>query len=250
MKTSAEKPVLFRSSHLYFQIGLIISLFLTYFFIELEVPLNQEGVVKEKIRELPQEVYHMNLMIVKEASPENTPEKKKSSTRLIPIKDDQPEPLNTQELENSESHDSDDSEPELVLTQSQGSENPLPIETRTFNTWELDENPNFSSCAGLKGEAAKKCFKEELQKFLKRNMKYPEKAIANENQGTVMVTFVIDKYGKVSAIRPIHKKGNISKELEQEAVRLVGLLPKMSPGKHGVKPVDVSFTLPISFKIL
>lgn len=250
MKTSAQKPELFRSSHLYFQIGLVISLFLTYYFIELEVPQNQEGVVKDEIRELPREVYHKKLVVIKEVTPEKEQIKKKSSTNFSQVKDDTPEKEPEKEPETNDTPESDTPEPQTATTPTQGPANPLPIENRTFNTWELDENPSFAACVGLKGEAAKKCFNEELQKFLKRNMKYPERAIANGNEGTVMVTFVIDKQGRVSAIHPTHKKGKISKELEQEAVRLVGLLPKLSPGKQGAKPVDVSFTLPISFKIL
>lgn len=62
----------------------------------------------------------------------------------------------------------------------------------------------------------------------------------------IYVSFKIDKEGNVTDAnaRASHK------ELEAEGVRVVNLIPKMaSPGMQRGKPVIVSFTLPIQFKI-
>ena len=40
-----------------------------------------------------------------------------------------------------------------------------------------------------------------------------------------------------------------NKELEKEARRVVGLIPKMKPGKQRGKPVRVQFNLPIRFTL-
>lgn len=248
MKSSEKHQSVVKTKNLYFQIGLVISLFLTYYFIELEIPQNQEGVVKDEIRELPNEVFHQKIVIIKDPIAETKPEKKQpKESHNIEIVKKEPEP-DTKEPE-ATPLDTDTKQPEPLPEPQLTTEVPTPDIPRTYNTWELDENPSFPACAGLKGDAAKKCFNEQLQKFLKQNMKYPERAIASGNEGTVLVNFVIDKNGKVTTVVPLNRNGKVSKELEQEAARLIGILPKMIPGKHGSKPVDVRFSIPISFKI-
>lgn len=248
MKSSEKHQSVVKTKSLYFQIGLVISLFLTYYFIELEIPQNHEGVVKDEIRELPNEIFHQKLVIIKDPIAETKPEKQQpKESQKIKIIEREPEP-ERKEPDTTPIHTDTTFPqplPEIQLT----SEVPTPDIPRTYNTWELDENPSFPACAGLKGDAAKKCFNEQLQKFLKRNMRYPERAMASGNEGTILVNFVIDKSGKVTTVIPLNRNGKVSKELEQEATRLIGILPKMIPGKHGSKPVDVRFSIPISFKI-
>jgi len=251
MNTSEKHPGIVKTQNVYFQIGLVISLFLTYCFIELEIPQNQEGVSKEEIREIPTEVFNQKIKIIKDPIAESKPEKKQpKEAQKIKISQTEPE-INPEPTQDKEPEPTliDENSLEPFDDQDLNVENLTLDISRTFNTWELDETPSFPACAGLKGAEAKKCFNEQLQKFLKRNMRYPEKAIASGNEGTIMVDFVIDKQGKVSAVMPAHTKGKVSKELEQEATRLISILPRMIPGKHATKPVDVSFSIPISFKI-
>ena len=62
---------------------------------------------------------------------------------------------------------------------------------------------------------------------------------------------------RISVVFKINKEGNIvgvrsratHPRLEEEAKRVIGLLPKMSPGKHKGKNVIVPYSLPIIFQV-
>jgi protein TonB len=69
---------------------------------------------------------------------------------------------------------------------------------------------------------------------------YPESAREANIQGRVTVMFVIDKEGNVINVRARGSVGG--SELEEEAIRIVNLLPQFKPGIHRGKPVNVSFS--------
>ena len=87
---------------------------------------------------------------------------------------------------------------------------------------------------------------EAMGKFLAKNMKYPAQARRMGVEGSVFVSFVIDKNGNISEPQVI--KG-ISAECDKEAVRVVGLMPPWKPGKQNGKPVKCRFVLPIKFRL-
>ena len=62
----------------------------------------------------------------------------------------------------------------------------------------------------------------------------------------VYVQFKIDKNGEITDIRA---RGPHVR-LEKEAIRVVELLPNMTPGKQRTRPVRVSYTLPITLLVL
>ena len=64
-------------------------------------------------------------------------------------------------------------------------------------------------------------------------------------QGRVFVQFTIAKDGSITAIRT---RGP-DKNLEKEFSRIIGKLPKMTPGKQRGRPVRVPFSIPIIFKL-
>lgn len=85
-----------------------------------------------------------------------------------------------------------------------------------------------------------------LMEFLKENVKYPPMAAKRKIQGRVVMTFVVDKTGKVSEIK-VAKSVDIY--LDTEAIRVCKLLPDFIPAKQNGEPVSVWFTLPITFKL-
>jgi TonB family protein len=86
----------------------------------------------------------------------------------------------------------------------------------------------------------------ELMKFLQNNLTYPEKAKANKIQGTVFVTFVVEKDGSISDSRILRGIQN-GAELDAEALRVINLMPEWQPGKQRGEAVRVQFNLPIRF---
>ena len=98
-----------------------------------------------------------------------------------------------------------------------------------------DEMPTFAG-----GEAG-------LAKFLAQTMQYPAQALDRGVSGKVHVRFTVDAEGRVLA--PVVVKG-CGAGLDEEALRLVRLMPWWTPGKVAGQPVWVSVTMPIVFRAL
>ncbi|MEX1239598.1 MAG: TonB family protein [Cyclobacteriaceae bacterium] len=87
---------------------------------------------------------------------------------------------------------------------------------------------------------------EAMMNFIKRNMRYPASARRMGVDGTVYVSFVVSKDGSISEVKTIR---GISADCDNEAKRVVGMMPAWRPGKQNGKPVFVRFVLPIKFKL-
>ncbi len=85
-----------------------------------------------------------------------------------------------------------------------------------------------------------------LRTFLAQNIKYPDLAAENDIQGTVYVRFVVTKTGKVGEVQITR---GVDPLLDEEAVRVVKMLPDFSPGSQGGRPVPVWFSVPIVFQL-
>ena len=97
-----------------------------------------------------------------------------------------------------------------------------------------EEPPSFPG-----GQAA-------MMTYLARNIKYPPTAMKNKIEGRVILQFVVRADGSIS---DTHVMRSISPELDAEAVRVIANMPKWNPGKQDGKPVNVKFTIPVSFKL-
>lgn len=82
--------------------------------------------------------------------------------------------------------------------------------------------------------------------FLRDNIKYPQIARESGIQGTVYVTFVVERDGRVTDIRILRGIGG---GCDEEAVRVIKAMPKWQPGKQRGKPVRVQFNMPIKFTL-
>ena len=79
-----------------------------------------------------------------------------------------------------------------------------------------------------------------LLKFISDNVKYPEKAYNEKITGTVIVQFIIDEHGKIiktKVAKPIHPL------LDEEALRVINLMPTWTPAMKDEQPVPVQFSL-------
>lgn len=114
----------------------------------------------------------------------------------------------------------------------------------------IEDIPMFPGCEGVPKAQQMDCFNEQMQKHIRKNFRYPDRATESNTQGRVSVQFVIDKQGNVTNVRTrFAGKGSDGGELEEEAKRIISKLPKFQPGKQRGKPVKVSYGLPITFKL-
>ena len=110
-----------------------------------------------------------------------------------------------------------------------------PVEVEDNSTFIIvEQNPEFEN-----GNKA-------MYAFLSKNIIYPVIAKENGIQGTVFVGFVVSKDG---TIRNVEIKRGIGGGCNEEAIRVIKLMPKWKPGKQNGKAVNVAFTLPVKFRL-
>jgi len=86
--------------------------------------------------------------------------------------------------------------------------------------------------------------------YLKDNVKFPQEALENQDEGVVFVDFVIDKNGVVRNVEVMDiTNEDVDQSFRSEAIRVVSAMPKWSPGLQHGKAVDVKYSVPISFEI-
>ena len=89
-----------------------------------------------------------------------------------------------------------------------------------------------------------------MRKFLKENLVFPEAARKKGYEGTVFVDFIVDEKGRVREVFATDAVGeDVDFSLKEESVRVVASMPLWSPGMQHGKPVDATFSIPISFEI-
>ena len=102
-----------------------------------------------------------------------------------------------------------------------------------------DELPQATAPEFQGGEYAK-------MRFIGNNLRYPVRAVDRGDQGTVVVAFVVEKDGSITNIKVA---SGVSMELDNEAVRVVELMPKWLPGRFDDTPIRTQFTIPIRFSM-
>lgn len=84
-----------------------------------------------------------------------------------------------------------------------------------------------------------------LKDFIDKNLNYPEAALKAGISGTVNVSYLIDKEGKVQNIKVTE---GLSPECDKEAIRVASLIEGWKPAFRQGKPVNINVTMPVEFK--
>ena len=209
---------------MFIQIGLVISLLITWLAFEhksydkREIDpslLNRETVVEEEMVEITRQ---------EEQKPQPV-EVPQQSTQLEIVQDD----VETEDLNiNAEVEQNEVIEeyiaPEVVEEEV--------VETEIFQI--VEEMPQFPG-----GDA-------KLLEYVATHIKYPQIARETGIQGRVFVGFVVEPDGSVSNVKILRGIGG---GCDEEAVRVIKSLPKWKPGKQRGKAVRVSYQIPVLFKL-
>ena len=107
----------------------------------------------------------------------------------------------------------------------------------------VDQVPVFPGCEDATDLRA--CFNEKIQEHIRKHFNYPKEAQDQGIQGRVNVMFTIGEDGGIGRI----KKRGPHPLLEQEVERIISRLPRMQPGLHQGKAVNVPFAIPVLFKL-
>ena len=111
----------------------------------------------------------------------------------------------------------------------------------------IEEVPVYPGCEGLGSNTAlKECMSQQITEFVNKNFDTSlGKSLGLKGINRIYVQFRINKEGKVEVMgaRAPHPA------LEEEARRVVNLLPEMIPGKQKGQKVGVLYSLPITFRV-
>ena len=107
----------------------------------------------------------------------------------------------------------------------------------------VDEVPIFPGCEDAADKRA--CFNDKIQLHIGKNFNYPKVAQDANIEGRVSTMFMITSEGVIENI----KMRGPDKLLEDEVERIIKRLPNMTPGKNEGKPVNVPYSIPVTFKL-
>ncbi|MDZ4680729.1 MAG: energy transducer TonB [Saprospiraceae bacterium] len=116
----------------------------------------------------------------------------------------------------------------------------------------VEQMPRFPGCEAFSGTNAEKqaCATQKLLEFIYKNIKYPAAARDNGIQGTVVVSFVVEKDGKLTDAVVLRDIGG---GCGTEALRVINLMNEKDltwvPGKQRGRPVRVQFNLPVKYRL-
>lgn len=86
--------------------------------------------------------------------------------------------------------------------------------------------------------------KEKCFQFISSHLRYPESAWKDRVEGTVIIRFVVYKTGKITNVTIV--KG-VREDLDNEAIRVLSLMPKWKPAMKTGQPISMKYTIPIKF---
>ena len=114
----------------------------------------------------------------------------------------------------------------------------------------VENKPIFPGCEKYKSKDEQfACMNKKIFAMIRREFEYPEIAKEMGIQGKVMVKFIINKKGKIGKIEVVR---GIDKNLDKEAIRIIQKMKQkitFTPARQGDKAVNVSYLLPITFRL-
>jgi TonB family protein len=122
----------------------------------------------------------------------------------------------------------------------------IPLDSSsTFKGGVIEEVPLFPNQTRVDDLTDRRTFNSLMQQHIGSQFNYPKEAIVKRVSGRVSIMFTIDKEGNVGNIKT---KGP-SPILENEARRIISLLPKFQIGSQNGVPKKVPYSIPINFKL-
>jgi protein TonB len=225
-----------RNSSIYFAVGLVLMLFIAHYSINYRTYDKQaEGLAMIIFDPIDEEIIPITVHPV--TPPQVIP------VPVIPedfdIKDDDLDII--EDLIDS----TEDNQDEPIL-EVKDIEVEVPEEIVEVPYFLIEDVPVFPGCENVSKSERRECMSNMITKHVQKkfNVDLAENLGLTGKQ-KISVMFKIDKNGNIVGVqsRAPHPR------LEEEAARVINLLPKMKPGKQGGKAVTVKYSLPIIFQV-
>ncbi len=107
----------------------------------------------------------------------------------------------------------------------------------------IEKHPYYLKTDTLTGETKEIPFKYFLDRWVTKNLQYPEEALKKKIQGRVILTLKIDKKGILSI-----EKAEGDPILEKAAREVFEGFPQLAPAEQRGKPIVTFYQYPISFR--
>ena len=140
----------------------------------------------------------------------------------VELKDELPPPENDVELKTVDEVE-DPEQPTVV-----------DMENNPLNFRIVEELPEFPGGAS------------EFMKWLTKNLRYPTSAQQRGIQGKVVAQFIVNKDGSISNIELVN---HVENSLDNEALRVLKMMPRWKAGRQDAKPCRTQVCIPIVFKL-
>ncbi|MDT0690985.1 energy transducer TonB [Salegentibacter sp. F188] len=243
METKKNPKVdLGRGSVIFFQIGLILILSSTYFALEWKT-YEKDNYDKFRI-EVPQELQEDIPITQMSSPPPPPPPPPPAIPEIISVVEDELD-IEEDPITSTESSQDDKLEKVVQVAEINDGEVEEVVEQVPFIL--VEHVPTYPGCENEKDNEAKKiCLTKRIDAFVKREFDTSigaELGLSGINR--IIVMFKIDEVGDIVDI----KSRGPHKMLEDEAERVINMLPKMTPGMQRNKPVRVQYSLPIVFDV-
>lgn len=208
------------------QIGFIIALAVTLFAFELKSYEKQDiELLQRQVDDTEEELVEITRQ---DQPPPPPPPPQQHQTQILEIVEDDVEIDDEIEIDVEDDMDTEVEDYVPVVEEEEEEEEVMQI----FSV--VEEMPSFPG--GDPGRI----------KYLSENIQYPQMAKESGIQGTVYITFVVERDGSVTDVRILRGIGG---GCDEEAIRVVKNMPRWAPGKQRGKPVRVQYNLPIKFQL-
>ena len=224
----SEKANLENKKLLFFEIGLILSLTLVYFAFEWTTKEKQVAVLEETTQVVEVE----DMVPITQETPPPPP-----SAPSIPVLSDQIDIVedDIQVDDNLFVNLEDDANMGVEIMDYVENVEEEVVEEEAIPFQLVEEKPSF-----MGGDA------NAFSKWVNERLEYPEIAKENGVSGRVTLQFTVNTDGTVSNVKVLR---GVDPSLDREAVRVVSMSPKWTPGKQRDRAVKVTYTFPVIFQL-
>lgn len=224
-------------SKLFMQLGLVLALLVVYLAIEKKTYDRVIGNLGPVVLNMDDDEQTIEIEQVKPPEPKTPPP---PTPDKIEVVEDEVE-IEETVIESTETDEDEAVEVEEIIEVKEEEE---VMEDVPFAI--IEDVPVYPGCKGSKAEL-RACLQEKITRHVNRKFNADLASDLGLSPGVkrIFVMFKIDKTGNITDVmaRAPHKR------LQEEAIRVVNLLPKMTPGKQRGRPVGVKYSLPIAFKV-
>lgn len=109
----------------------------------------------------------------------------------------------------------------------------------------VEHMPCVPGCEHLKGDERNRCTEAAIVGFLSEHVRFPRKLMDSYDSGSVYLSFVIGKDGRVKDLKILRETHRLFGE---EVLNAASNLPRFTPGEQHGRKVSVQYVIPVKFR--